>query len=168
MFRRFQNYSHATVEKPLEKPLEEIIFNNHPRPPRFSIGFRNELQAYQYWSLISEKEFTKSNDLEPTLEGCFVSVRLPARLFGVEVGIGNNGFCLCTGERDFAQRWIDALILWTSSSSTVNKLYYVYVERDISDGELNRLLGIDEYVDQSESTEPGKAQTSEMDRRRFY
>ncbi|KAF2969773.1 hypothetical protein GQX73_g3858 [Xylaria multiplex] len=121
-------------------------------PRRVSIGFRNEYQALQYHRLISDEPFTDIMRLDPQIYDRFVSVRLPSRVIQIEASTKYNGFCLCTNDAEFARQWKEALILFRVTPGNELNLY---LERDIDNDDLNRLLYIPEHS--RKRREPGPA-----------
>ncbi|KAI1149343.1 hypothetical protein F4825DRAFT_453575 [Nemania diffusa] len=134
-------------------------YNGH----RIAIGFQSEVQAKEYYRLISQRDFTKTMELYPKRETNSVSLRLPSRVVQITASSKCSGFYIRFKGEQLAKEWQRALLLWEFVSSTTDCLY---VERDIGYKKLNEMLHIPDKAESSGRRRPDHAQASRL--REYY
>ncbi|KAI0383176.1 hypothetical protein F5Y04DRAFT_250797 [Hypomontagnella monticulosa] len=127
-------------------------------PRTIVIGFRHNFQADQYLLLMKGNRFVDVMDLGVKLvSDRSVSMRLPSRVTEIVSSASSCGFYLCFSDEDLASQWQRALLLWKFREGSRSKLY---VDRNIDDGQLNKMLRISKPRPRRDYEDPGPAITS--------
>ncbi|KAK8059213.1 hypothetical protein PG996_009143 [Apiospora saccharicola] len=115
--------------------------HNKFRDQRVHIEFRSRAQADAYLARISRTSVVERESLAPEKSALTeVSLRLPFRVSKIVTSTTCRGFYLEFTDTVLARNWKADLLIWKSVPGQQRRLY---VDRDISDGALRRLLDSD-------------------------
>ncbi|KAI0599156.1 hypothetical protein F4775DRAFT_129205 [Biscogniauxia sp. FL1348] len=121
-----------TQQQPSEFRLDVSFYYE----PRIEITFRTKDQAEQYKKLV-EKQAPENMKLNAHVLDTCVSLRVPSCLTSIKASTSNRGLFLCFSDAAVAREWKEALLVVKSTSKDNTTLY---VNRDIRDVDLNKLL----------------------------